>query len=125
MRGDLDKANEILPTIPKEQLNKYVIRYRLILYRILSHAISYDVMLFSLCFTYMPSYLFSFHYIVFVYISYFVLELLPIVSVAHFLESRGMIEDALEIATDADYRFELAIQLGRLEIAKVNIICDD
>ena len=73
----------------------------------------------------MPSYLFLFHYIVFVYISYFVLELLPIVSVAHFLESRGMIEDALEIATDADYRFELAIQLGRLEIAKVNIICDD
>jgi len=60
MRGDLDKANEILPTIPKEQLN----------------------------------------------------------NVAHFLESRGMIEDALEIATDADYRFELAIQLGRLEIAK-------
>ena len=119
MRGDLDKANEILPTIPKEQLNKYVIRYRLILYRILSHAISYDVMLFSLCFTYMPSYLFSFHYIVFVYISYFVLELLPIVSVAHFLESRGMIEDALDIATDPDYRFELAIQLGRLEIAQV------
>ncbi|RIA04966.1 hypothetical protein BRARA_K00704 [Brassica rapa] len=39
-------------------------------------------------------------------------------SVAHFLESRGMIEDALEIATDPDYRFELAIQLGRLEIAK-------
>lgn len=35
-----------------------------------------------------------------------------------------MIEDALEIATDPDYRFELAIQLGRLQIAKVNIICD-
>ncbi|CAH2053584.1 unnamed protein product, partial [Thlaspi arvense] len=60
MRGDLDRANEILPTIPKEQHN----------------------------------------------------------NVAHFLESRGMIEDALEIATDPDYRFELAIQLGRLEIAK-------
>ncbi|CAH8358262.1 unnamed protein product [Eruca vesicaria subsp. sativa] len=60
MRGDLDKANEILPTIPKEQHN----------------------------------------------------------NVAHFLESRGMIEDALEIATDPDYRFELAIQLGRLQIAK-------
>jgi coatomer subunit beta' len=29
-----------------------------------------------------------------------------------------MIEDALEIATDPDYRFELAIQLGRLEIAQ-------
>lgn len=41
-------------------------------------------------------------------------------SVAHFLESRGMIEDALEVATDPDYRFELAIQLGRLEVAKVS-----
>jgi coatomer subunit beta' len=41
-----------------------------------------------------------------------------IFSVAHFLESRGMIEDALEIATDPDYKFDLAIQLGRLEIAK-------
>jgi len=30
-----------------------------------------------------------------------------------------MIEDALEIATDPDYKFDLAIQLGRLEIAKV------
>ncbi|KAG7594967.1 WD40 repeat [Arabidopsis thaliana x Arabidopsis arenosa] len=60
MRGDLDKASEILPTIPKDQHN----------------------------------------------------------SVAHFLESRGMIEEALEIATDPDYRFELAIQLGRLEIAQ-------
>jgi coatomer subunit beta' len=29
-----------------------------------------------------------------------------------------MIEDALEIATDPDYKFDLAIQLGRLEIAK-------
>lgn len=27
MRGDLDKANEILPTIPKEQHNKYVTSY--------------------------------------------------------------------------------------------------
>lgn len=41
------------------------------------------------------------------------------ISVAHFLESRGMVEEALEIATDPDYRFELAIQLGRLEIAQV------
>ncbi|XP_074275969.1 coatomer subunit beta'-2-like isoform X2 [Silene latifolia] len=39
-------------------------------------------------------------------------------SVARFLESRGMIEEALEVATDLDYRFELAIQLGRLEVAK-------
>jgi len=31
-----------------------------------------------------------------------------------------MIEDALEVATDPDYRFDLAIQLGRLEVAKVS-----
>lgn len=41
-------------------------------------------------------------------------------SVARFLESRGMIEEALEVATDPDYRFELAIQLGRLEVAKAS-----
>ncbi|RWW10996.1 hypothetical protein GW17_00025430 [Ensete ventricosum] len=29
-----------------------------------------------------------------------------------------MLEDALEVATDPDYRFDLAVQLGRLEIAK-------
>ncbi|MBA0580106.1 hypothetical protein Gorai_022338 [Gossypium raimondii] len=29
-----------------------------------------------------------------------------------------MIEDALEVATDPDYRFDLAMQLGKLEIAK-------
>ncbi|KAA8535000.1 hypothetical protein F0562_030003 [Nyssa sinensis] len=39
-------------------------------------------------------------------------------SVACFLESRGMLEKALEVATDPDYRFDVAIQLGRLEIAK-------
>ncbi|KAL0425061.1 UNVERIFIED_CONTAM: Coatomer subunit beta'-2, partial [Sesamum radiatum] len=60
MRGDLERANEVLPSIPKDHLN----------------------------------------------------------SVAHFLESRGMVEDALEVATDPDYRFELAVQLGKLEIAK-------
>nr|KAJ0224943.1 hypothetical protein LSAT_V11C100014470 [Lactuca sativa] len=60
MRGDLDKASTVLPSIPKEHHN----------------------------------------------------------SVAHFLESRGMIDEALEVATDPDYRFELAIQLGKLEIAK-------
>lgn len=38
---------------------------------------------------------------------------------ARFLESRGMLEDALEIATDPDYRFDLAVQLGRLDDAKV------
>ncbi|THU45313.1 hypothetical protein C4D60_Mb02t16520 [Musa balbisiana] len=60
MRGDLERASEVLPSIPKEHHN----------------------------------------------------------SVAHFLESRGMLEDALEVATDPDYRFDLAVQLGRLEIAK-------
>jgi len=49
-------------------------------------------------------------------------QLTLIASVARFLESRGMIEDALEVATDPDYRFELAIQLGRLEAAKVRSI---
>ncbi|KAE9453448.1 hypothetical protein C3L33_14624, partial [Rhododendron williamsianum] len=60
MRGDLERANEILPSIPKEHHN----------------------------------------------------------SVARFLESRGSIEEALEVATDPDYRFELAIQLGKLDVAK-------
>ncbi|XP_075100485.1 coatomer subunit beta'-1 isoform X2 [Nicotiana tabacum] len=60
MRDDWDRANEVLPSIPKEHHN----------------------------------------------------------SVARFLESRGMISEALEVATDPDYRFELAIQLGKLEIAK-------
>ncbi|MED6185582.1 hypothetical protein PIB30_058513 [Stylosanthes scabra] len=60
MRGDIERANKVLPSIPKEHLN----------------------------------------------------------SVARFLESWGMIEDALEVATDPDYRFDLAIQLGRLEVAK-------
>jgi len=40
-------------------------------------------------------------------------------NVAHFLQSRSMIEDALEVATDPDYRFDLAIQLGKLDVAKV------
>lgn len=31
-----------------------------------------------------------------------------------------MVDEALDVATDPDYRFELAIQLGRLEIAKVS-----
>ncbi|KAF3775944.1 Coatomer subunit beta'-2 [Nymphaea thermarum] len=60
MRGDLERASEVLPSIPKEHLN----------------------------------------------------------SVAHFLESRGMLEDALEVATDPNYKFDLAVQLGRLEVAK-------
>ncbi|KAI3712040.1 hypothetical protein L1987_70589 [Smallanthus sonchifolius] len=60
MRGDIERASGVLPSIPKEHHN----------------------------------------------------------SVAHFLESRGMVEEAMEVATDPDYRFELAIQLGKLEIAK-------
>jgi len=30
-----------------------------------------------------------------------------------------MLEEALDIATDPNYRFDLAVQLGSLEIAKV------
>ncbi|KAL6575698.1 Cullin-associated NEDD8-dissociated protein 1 [Orobanche hederae] len=45
-------------------------------------------------------------------------ELIQLAIVALFFESRGMIEDALEVATDPDYIFELAINLGKLEIAK-------
>ncbi|KAL6575403.1 Cullin-associated NEDD8-dissociated protein 1 [Orobanche minor] len=47
--------------------------------------------------------------------------------VAHFLGSRGMIEDALEVATDPDYRFKLAINLGKTENYKgcsLNGYCD-
>jgi len=47
MRGDLDRANQILPTIPKEQHNKYVIGYfglnflhSLIIHSLLLHFIS-------------------------------------------------------------------------------------
>ncbi|XP_020097543.1 coatomer subunit beta'-1-like isoform X2 [Ananas comosus] len=39
-------------------------------------------------------------------------------SVAHFLESRGMVEEAFEIATDPIYRFDLSVQLGKLDNAK-------
>lgn len=60
LREDYQRAEEVLPTIPKEHMN----------------------------------------------------------SVARFLESRGMLEDALEVATDLDYKFDLAVQLGRLEVAK-------
>ncbi|KAL6519562.1 Cullin-associated NEDD8-dissociated protein 1 [Orobanche hederae] len=77
MRGDLAKANEILPSIPNEHHNITAIEWP---------------------------------------------ELIQIaMDVAHFLESRGMIEDALEVATDPDYRFKLAINLGKLEIAKDDI----
>lgn len=33
-----------------------------------------------------------------------------------------MLEEALEIATDADYKFDLAMQLGKLEVAKVLVM---
>lgn len=38
-------------------------------------------------------------------------------SVARFLEARGHTANALEVATDPDYRFELAVQLSKLEVA--------
>mmetsp|Transcript_39675 Transcript_39675/g.101404 ORF Transcript_39675/g.101404 Transcript_39675/m.101404 type:complete len:961 (+) Transcript_39675:176-3058(+) len=60
MRGDMDAAMEVLPTIPADQLN----------------------------------------------------------DVARFLEGRGEVQQALEIATDPDYRFELAVQLGDLAVAQ-------
>ncbi|MED6120440.1 hypothetical protein PIB30_020792 [Stylosanthes scabra] len=41
-----------------------------------------------------------------------------ILCVARFLESRGMIEDSVEVASDPDYRFDLAIHFGKLEVAK-------
>eukprot|EP00798_Chlamydomonas_sp_ICE-L_P021129 gene21129-28016_t len=39
-------------------------------------------------------------------------------SLARFLESKGLVQEALNIATDADYRFELAVQLSNLEVAQ-------
>ena len=36
---------------------------------------------------------------------------------ARFLEGRGLAAEALEVATDADYRFELAVGLGELDTA--------
>lgn len=36
---------------------------------------------------------------------------------ARFLESQGLRDDALELATDPDYRCDLAINLGRLDLA--------
>ena len=38
-------------------------------------------------------------------------------SVARFLDARGHTTNALEVATDPDYKFELAVQLGRLDTA--------
>lgn len=33
-----------------------------------------------------------------------------------------MQEDALEVATDPNYKFDLAIQLGKLDVAKVGFL---
>lgn len=38
-------------------------------------------------------------------------------NVAKFLDGRGHPEEALRLATDNDYRFELAVQLGELQTA--------
>jgi len=51
-------------------------------------------------------------------------ELLPSIpedqhsSLARFLEARGLTKEALKVATEPDYKFELAIGLGELEIAR-------
>ena len=37
--------------------------------------------------------------------------------IARFLEAQGFKEEALAVATDAEHRFELAVQLGKLEVA--------
>ena len=37
--------------------------------------------------------------------------------IAQFLDAQGLKEQALEVSLDADHKFELAIQLGKLEIA--------
>jgi len=37
--------------------------------------------------------------------------------IAHFLESQGLKEEALSVTVDPDHKFELALQLSRLEIA--------
>lgn len=38
--------------------------------------------------------------------------------VSQFLESQGLKEQALQISTDTDHRFDLAVQLGYLELAE-------
>mmetsp|Transcript_44204 Transcript_44204/g.71965 ORF Transcript_44204/g.71965 Transcript_44204/m.71965 type:complete len:940 (-) Transcript_44204:165-2984(-) len=37
--------------------------------------------------------------------------------IARFLESQGLKEQALHVATDPDFKFEIAVQLGKLDIA--------
>lgn len=98
-RGDLERANEIFPSIPKEHHNRYMIFFRKFQY-LLDHVL-YIAFIYCLC------------------LSLAVNKEILFASVAHFLESRNMPEAALEVATDPNYRFDLAVQLGRLEIAKV------
>ncbi|CAH1438043.1 unnamed protein product [Lactuca virosa] len=50
--------------------------------------------------------------------SFYVLKYDRDVVSAHLDSGRPVDEEALEVATDRDYRFELAIQLGKLDIAK-------
>jgi hypothetical protein len=38
--------------------------------------------------------------------------------VSQFLESQGLKEQALQMSTDTDHRFDLAVQLGLLEMAE-------
>merc|ERR1711871_388272 len=38
-------------------------------------------------------------------------------NIARFLDTQGLKEEAVQLATDADYKFELALQLGKLELA--------
>ena len=38
-------------------------------------------------------------------------------SMAEFLEAKGYVEQALTVATDENYKFDLAVQLGRLDVA--------
>ncbi len=38
-------------------------------------------------------------------------------AVARFLDARDMKREALQIATDPDYRFDLAVSLGELDVA--------
>merc|ERR1712070_573303 len=51
-------------------------------------------------------------------------ELLPEIpeehhsGLARFLETRGLIREALTVAKDPDFKFDLAVQLGELKIAK-------
>ena len=50
-----------------------------------------------------------------------VLKMIPkekLNEIAKFLETRELVSEALDVATDPDYRFDLAVQLGRLETAQ-------